>query len=548
MRAWWRFLISERGNMGVLFAGGMAVSAVISAFAVDAASLYNERRMLQRHVDLAAIAAAGDPANGLAIAYGMLSEASAVAPGLSLAQVTGADAQTRLLVEPGHYRPDTSLAAEERFEPDATPFNAVRVRLSHPGTLYFARSWSPMPIVSASAVASANPQVAFSVGSRLASLKGGFANVLLNTLLGTDIALTVADYNGLVGAKVDAFAFLDALALELGIAVGTYDDVLAASADHGQIARALAAVLNGTQRTIANTIARAAGNNGAVDIAKLIGLGELGQVALGSGGRNLFTDLSALDLLAASASLADGANQVALNLTAGVPNLASIETSLAVGEPPQGGRWFAVGPPQTVTRTAQLRLRLVAKLLGGLLLGNAAVHLPIYLDIAHAEAVVANASCATGSATIHVRPGAVRLVLGEIVPESMADFNASPVISPARIVAALGIIASAHIEIAQTHAIALEFSARDIAEERVKTARTTTVVSSLVGSLLKDLKLNIGGLNLDLVTQILAALLTPVAPTLDLTIATLLETLGISLGEADVRVYGVRCGTPVLVG
>ena len=56
----------------MLFAGGLAVSAVVSAFAVDAASLYHERRMMQHGVDLAAIAAAARSGEGLAIAYDAL--------------------------------------------------------------------------------------------------------------------------------------------------------------------------------------------------------------------------------------------------------------------------------------------------------------------------------------------------------------------------------------------------------------------------------------------------------------------------------------------
>ena len=47
---------------------------------------------------------------------------------------------------------------------------------------------------------------------------------------------------------------------------------------------------------------------------------------------------------------------------------------------------------------------------------------------------------------------------------------------------------------------------------------------------------------------LLDTILTPLAPTLDLVLLRLLEGLGLSLGEADVTVYGVRCSHPVLVG
>ena len=550
-----RFLGNQEGNMAVLFAGGLAVSAVVSAFAVDAASLYHERRMLQHNVDLAAIAAAANPANGLPIAYDALREAGTIGPDASLAELTDPAGDPRLVVEPGHYRPDGTLDPADRFQPGATPTNAVRVSFRHLGTLYFARTWSPVPVIGASAISTTTPQVAFSVGSRLASLNGGIANSLLNTLLGTNVSLSLVDYNGLASAKVDAFAFLDALAFQLGITAGTYDDVLAASADHGQIAKALAAVLNGSQRAAAQKIGNAAGGNGEVAIHKLIDLGDMGQLSIGSGGQNLFADLSALELLSASAGLSDGAHQVALKLKAGLPGLLGIDVDLAVGEPPQGGSWFAIGPAQTVVRTAQVRLRIVVDLsLKLLLLPIIQVRLPLYLEIAPSEAIVGSATCPTGtnssgSATILVNPGVTRLVLGEISPSSFGNFNTTPAIGLAKLIEIIiKVTGKAHVEIAQTTPIALNFSPSDIAAGTVKTAKTTSFTGSLVASLLGDLELNVEGLSLDLVTKALEALLMPLTPTLDLTISTLLETLGLSLGEADVRVYGVRCTHAVLVG
>ena len=82
----------------------------------------------------------------------------------------------------------------------------------------------------------------------------------------------------------------------------------------------------------------------------------------------------------------------------------------------------------------------------------------------------------------------------------------------------------------------------------VKTAKTTSFTGSLVGSLLGDLELNAAGISLGLIGRGAEALLTAAHPHAGPTISTLLETLGLSLGEADVRVYGVRCSQAVLVG
>jgi uncharacterized membrane protein len=50
------------------------------------------------------------------------------------------------------------------------------------------------------------------------------------------------------------------------------------------------------------------------------------------------------------------------------------------------------------------------------------------------------------------------------------------------------------------------------------------------------------------VSQLVMSILRPIAAPLDQVIHSLLTTLGVHLGEADVRVHGIRCGTAVLAG
>ena len=556
MTVWRRFGRDERGSFIILFAAAICLAAIISAFVIDAASLYHERRTLQRGVDLAAIQAAQDSANSLTVAHASLVEAGLIGPSATLAVLASQTGGNALRVERGHYRANSDIDAMSRFQPGVTPFNAVRVYYEHPGQLYFSSSWSPVPTISASAIATVTPEVAFSVVSRLAKLDGGIANAVLNKLLGSDVALTAVDYNGLAGAKIDAFAFLDALAFQLGITAGTYDDILAASADHGQIGAAIADLLSGPQKFAALKVANAAGGNGEILLSKLFSVGDVGQAAIGSIGGGAFTPVSALDLLSASAGLSDRTHNVDMSLTAGLPGLVGIGLTLAVGEPAQGGSRYAIGPVGTVVRTAQVRLRIVASLkLKILLLSLVDVNLPLYLDVAHAEAIVTAASCPTagapfGSATIAARPGVAQIILGEVNADSFDDFGSSPWIGAATLVNALGIeiTGSAHAEVAQTDPVSLVFSSPEIAAGTLKTARTTSFTGSLVSSLFDDLELTVAGIGQGVVSPLIHALLAPLVPTLDLTIATLLETLGLSLGEADVQVYGVRCQHGVLVG
>ncbi|MHA6299811.1 TadG family pilus assembly protein [Devosia sp. CAU 1758] len=544
---WPEFRRDERGNMAVLFAFGFAVSAVVSAVAVDAAALYHERRLMQAGVDLASISAAADPSRAVEIAQSVLAGARLLAP----ASTDG------LTVITGHYD-KTAPDIASRFAPHALPLNAVAVTLERPGTLHFAAGFAPVPAISATGVAAVTPEVSFSVGSRLASLHGGLANAVLSDLLGTSVSLSVADYAALADARVNALTFLDVLALQMGTAAGTYDELLAMEADAGVLAATLAELSSGPLRTALQSVVMG-GAGHSVPLAGLVSLGRLGGMRLGSGGAAPIS-LSMLEILTAAAALSDGDRQVSLNLGAGVPGLLSLRLDLSVGEPPQGGGWFAIGPIDTVLHTAQIRLRLRAEMLGGPVLLGAAVKLPLWLDLAHAEARVIAATCPSpatpnGSASIAVRPGLARFALGELSDAALYNFGATPTPGPAQLINGLllKVTGSAFVEIAQATPIALSFSSADIGAGMLKTASTQTLVSSLTGSLLGELDLSVNVLGLGLaspsvVAQAVRNLLAPLAPTLDLAVAGILSALGLGVGEADIRVYGVRCDHAVLVG
>lgn len=542
-----KFRRDERGNIAVLFAFGFAVSAMVSALAVDAASLYHERRVLQAGVDLAAISAARDPSRAAEIAQSVLAGAQLLAP-------AGTDGLT---VVPGHYDPTRPQIAD-RFTPGAMPHNAVSVTLNRPGKLYFAASFAAVPTLQASGIAAVTPEVSFSVGSRLARLNEGLANAILSQLLGTTISLSVLDYTALAAARVDALQFLDALALRLAVTAGSYEDLLTARAGAGDLAAALGGLTTGAARAALLALSTA-GNGADVDLGKLFDLGRLGGLDIGSAG-TADLSLSTLELLTAAAVLGDGNHQVSLNLGAGVPGLVSLQLDLAIGEPPQGGGWFALGPLGTIVRTAQTRLRLRAELLGGPILGNAGVVLPLWLDLAPAEARAETATCPTvgaprGSATIATRPGALRLSIGEMSDASLDDFAVPPSAAPVRLIdiLLLRVTGAASVELAQTSPNLLDFSSADIAAGTARTASTETLFASLTGSLLDRLHLTVNTLGLGLspphlIDLAVRNLLAPMAPLLDSTINATLSALGLGLGEADVRVYGVRCDRAVLVG
>jgi uncharacterized membrane protein len=101
----------------------------------------------------------------------------------------------------------------------------------------------------------------------------------------------------------------------------------------------------------------------------------------------------------------------------------------------------------------------------------------------------------------------------------------------------------------------LDFTQADVDAQTVQTVETHDLVQSLTASLLGnlDLTVQIGGLGLGLgsqsvVAQAVRTTLGTIAAPLDAALASLLTTLGVHVGEADVQVHGIRCGTAILAG
>jgi uncharacterized membrane protein len=96
----------------------------------------------------------------------------------------------------------------------------------------------------------------------------------------------------------------------------------------------------------------------------------------------------------------------------------------------------------------------------------------------------------------------------------------------------------------------VRFSAHEMEQHTVKTVSSHGLVGASAGSLVSDLNINVQtlGLGVGVNTSALRAPLTAAAVPIDALVDDVTALLGISLGEADVRVNGVRCNEPALVG
>ncbi|TIS50570.1 MULTISPECIES: pilus assembly protein TadG-related protein [Mesorhizobium] len=574
-----RLIADRRANFAVMTALCTPVTLALTAFAVDEGSLYNERRAAQSIVDLAAITAAGHINNAEQAVLTTLKDNGITSVAVQQEGTTVAPTASKAVVQvvPGRYSGVSSIAAGSRFEAGKLPYNAVQVSLKKQGTLYFAASVMAPPVIGTTATASAQPEAAFSVGSRLASVNGGVLNALLGGLLGGNISLSVMDYNSLIAADVDVLSFTDALATQLHLTGVTYSDVLASKATVGQIATAMANVpgLDHTAKLALQTMASSATNSVKIPLSQLIDLGSVGKLGLGQKPAGLSVGASAMSMLTAAAALANGTNQVAVDLGATIPGLTSTTLSIAIGEPPQASPWLAVGELGTVVRTAQTRIKLNASVtVGTPNLGGGinllAVNLPLNVEVAYAEAKLTDISCPTGPSSIKVtiaaQPGVVAAHLANSNASGFADFTKPQSFSDAEIADVsiklllinlnlLQIKGSSAFSVTNTAPTNLTFSATEIASKATKTVSTKNLTQSLSTSLVNNLSLTFNALGLGLdVTSLLGTvkpavttLLNGVTAPVDDLVYNVLATLGVHVGEADVRVTGATCGRSVLV-
>lgn len=566
-----RFLGARGGNLATMAALVSPLFLAVAAFCVDTSSLFLERRQLQNMADLAAIAGAASLSQANEAVLRQL-QANGVDPvlmtdGYDPSIVNGkADNKTRVWVEKGNYFPDKGRAVEDRFVAGGANPDAVRVRLARPGNLYFGQSFINRPALGATGTAATKAEAAFSVGSRLLSLNttDSALNSLLGGLLGTSLDLKLADYKALAATDINLLGFLDKLAPKVGLTAGTYQKLLDTEVSVGTLASVMAEVV--TNNPAAGAALTLLGKNaGALNtklpVGKLLGLGSIADVALGSS-NNYNITANVLQMISAAAMLG-GEHQLQLGPGIKLPGLLGLKLDIAIGEPAQNTPFFTVGGAGTLVRTAQVRLLLTLDVGSeGVVSYLANVHVPIFIDVASAEAQLKSISCpqGPGSATVRlgVKPGVAGVYLGDTDIDLMKNFSKTPAVKTTTIAEVKALFLKVaelrgrvQLPLGNPKEEIKTFTSADIAAKRVQTVSTSKLVGSLFGGLITGLDLEvvlIGALPLPLggLTQLLGILLQPLAPTVDGLLFGILDLLGVKLGEADVQVTGVLCQRAVL--
>lgn len=568
-----RTLLSDRdGNIGTLAAISLPLLIFSLALGVDYGYLTVQQRELQTAADLATIAAASNvnDAEKSAASYFALNNLPVAVTGKDGATIPAVvttfnskATPATAVVERGRYTADPDIAPAERFKAASADADAARVTMTRSSDLFVATLFTPKsPLLSATGSAARSKTAAFSIGTRLASLNDGILNAVLGQLLGTNLSLNVMDYRALVDTDISVNPFLKAVATHLNLTAGTYEDVLNAGITMPQLLASMRAVegLSGPVRSALRLVEQAtAGSKVKLPLSRILNLDPKKGLAIATGG-DWKMSINALQMITSAAALANGKNQVALDVGAVVPGLAAVKVTLAIGEPPVETPSHRLGAPGTAVRSAQTRLAVEVSVDGLAALAGLRIKLPLYVEVAASEAKLSDIRCLGGSPTnanvvVDAVPGVAEVAIGKVNPSVLSDFSDDARVEKARIVdsALLSIDAIAHTEVKNLGRTRLTYTPTEVAAGTTKSVSTrdtlTSAVRTLFGNLDVDINIKLLGLPIGIpgIAAALGSTLGAVTPAIDELLYNLLILAGVRVGEADIRVTGVSCQRPALV-
>lgn len=538
--AFLRRLVRHRGaSISVTSAFAMTMLIGSAAFAVDLGSLYLDRRKLQGIADAAAMAAAGRPGEERAAAERII--AANCNCDIRIAGLT-----------PGTYVADPSIDAERRFVGGGASPNAVRITLTRDRPLFFGSFLTGRhdSIIRATATGARRGYAAFSLGSRVAALNGGLPNALLSNLTGSQVNLSVMDYNALASTDIDLLAFSDALRTELDADVLTFGQTLDTQVTLPQVVSALAVASDGQTATALEHIA---------DRALPRTLLPSRAIDLGPRSSSIRIDaanpvrVNALSLLRTMLLLGNANRQVDLSLASNLPGGSGVNVALMIGEPPVGSPLIAVTDTNDViVRTAQVRLRVDTRIATPL----ASVHVPLLVELGSASARITDIDCRPNSSaavSLGVVTSPAMVAIGTVADTDFQDMKRPLDPKPARVVKLplVSVDAEAELTLSDLNEKPAAFSRREIDGGQVKTVSSTGLAAGAAKSLSDrmELDVNVLGLvlNLKALTTVIGETVALAAPVLDTVLSDLTGLLGVHVGQADARVNALRCGKARLV-
>jgi len=454
----------QRGVIGLMGALTLGLALLLLLLVVDSGRLYLEKRKLQRVVDTAALEAVSRggtcaaPANNAAV----FARESAARNNFTL------DDNRTLATACGTLVTDANFL--RIFNADPLKADAIQVIAKHRVTtsiaggiraLFSAGRADLTTQLTGVAVAAVPLQPLASLTARstlltVDSSKSEILNGLIGGLLGGQLKIDAAGWQGLLDTDISLLSYLDALAFELHVSAGNYDKLLNTDATVGQLIQAAIDVLQRGDDGVKVII-----NN--LEAIKLIAAGteilhlkDLLTLQTGLDKAALDLNLQLFNLIQGFVQLSNKESAVAAELPVNVLGLLGVTVKTKIIEPAQ---LSTIGNPKLIktqpifVRTAQVRTLVSVKLpivtlvnnvvgglvqavndvLGGLLslldpncclvsdlvIGD---QLDIALEAASGSGYVTDYSCDSSkgkSLSVTGTTSAVRLMIGNVDPANL---------------------------------------------------------------------------------------------------------------------------------
>lgn len=571
----------QGGAAAVYFAitAGALLAAV--GMSIDIGRLYNAQRELQRAANLAALDAARvtngclghvDDASALSVAQAEVS-GSLARNGISPAFLPAATGVVlgRLVRTDASGVPDPTGGVLRTFQAigaaDPGERTAVQVRLERPTPTRLFPLLPQGSLMVASSAADSRPMVSFGVGSGLASLSGGVANTLLNSLIdGSGLSLDAVSYQGLANANVR----LGDLVAEAGVA--TVDDYLAGSTSLSSAFGDILAALGsgsaecgtggcGAAASALTALAAATGGSRVVTPGDVLGT----PTGLDGGGQDAMINVG--ELVSALAQSSNGTNAINLPLIANVPALGTgVNAQIVLIELPQLAIDVRAGDRDSYATTSQTQLSLTITAadlsidVPGLVNARLNLNLPLKVRAGEATARLDEVQCARRGQSEHL----VTLDSTTSVLEMGVGNFTQPIGAPGGGVTPVSVgSVTAQILLAQVPVANLSAGAyADIGSSQDNTEFQGPYPSP-VQSVSTDLTDALTGMTADLTSSLAAAsgltatltgavsvpvgtvtapvnsLLASVLPGIGISLEPVLALLGVSVGTADLQVVSL---------
>lgn len=557
----WIELCRQRGSVVVMAAIFLSI-AVILLSSVDIGYMFYMKRDLQKTADLAALAGAqqlittppaGNPTGCAATDMAVLAATgNAQANGFTVAAPN--KMSNVITVICGRWDPVVNIAQAPSYfsaPTSGTSLNAVQVIVAQTVPAFFGLG---SRTINAQAIASgSNPYASFSLGTGLLSLCSGASpllNPLVNGLLGSNVCLSAATYNGLLGSQVSLLQIVN----NLGLNVGTLDQVLNTQVTLAQLINATIQALSPAQLANINVADLVKLTTGAFG-GTLLTLKDILNLSAADGLAALNAQLNVLDLInVGTLQVSNKNNFINLGTNINLGALAQVGLSLNLIEGPK----IAVGPPGPVggsganATSAQLRLKLIVQALT-LAPGYSAVNLPLYVDLAPGQAWLTGLQCnAPQSATFSIQPGVAEVCLANGQTDVSKPFscpgNMSVASNRADVIPGLlnlGVNASL-TNPPVTQVLTAPFPASVTVGSSLASILSGIITPGSIGAGLDILP----GLLDWLLTAVLSGLgglLNPILSAVGGLLDSVLSLLGIGIGQSTLNVTSVSCGGVNLV-